>query len=105
MAIKTYKLKSNQEPSEEQIRRMEAGSKETEDNPVYDPENPPLTETELAKMAEIIQERRQTKKILSLRVKPSTIATAKKLGKGYTGLLSRLLDEAIKDPELVKKCL
>ena len=30
---------------------------------------------------------------------------AKQYGKGYTGLLSRLLDAAIDDEELVRKCI
>lgn len=30
---------------------------------------------------------------------------AKQYGKGYTGFLSRLLDEAIKNEEMVRKCI
>lgn len=52
-----------------------------------------------------MKERRARKSILALRVSPKTLETAKKFGRGYTGVLSRLLDEAIQDPELVKKCL
>lgn len=30
---------------------------------------------------------------------------AKKLGRGYNGILSRLLDMALSNPDMVKKCL
>ena len=40
-----------------------------------------------------------------LRLSPATIEKAKLLGKEYTGILERLLDLAVNDPETVKKCL
>lgn len=47
----------------------------------------------------------RTKPTISLRISPSTLQKAKKYGKGYTSLLSRLLDAAIDNEELVRKCI
>jgi hypothetical protein len=40
-----------------------------------------------------------------MRVSSETLDKAKKLGKDYTDVLGRLLDLAINDPEMVKRCL
>ena len=48
---------------------------------------------------------KQPKQTVSLRLSPSTLDMAKRYGQGYTTFLSRLLDEAIKDESLVRRCL
>ena len=60
-----------------------------------------------AEMAEIARNRRKNnvKVVVALRVTPATLDKAKATGKGYTGFLSRLLDNAINDPQLVSKSL
>ncbi|MEE3420625.1 MAG: hypothetical protein VZR02_05930 [Lachnospiraceae bacterium] len=60
-----------------------------------------------AQFAQLSREKKEErrKQVLTLRVSPQTMAKAKALGKGYTGVCSRLLDMAIDDPEMVKKCL
>ena len=45
------------------------------------------------------------KQTVSLRLSPDTMNKAKALGRGYTSVLSRLLDLAINDTEMLKKCL
>ena len=45
------------------------------------------------------------KEVISIRVLPSTIKKAKALGPGYTNILAKLIDLALDDPELIKKCL
>ena len=45
------------------------------------------------------------KQVLTVRVSPQTMNKAKALGKVYTGILSRLLELALEDPEMVRKCL
>ena len=52
-----------------------------------------------------INHQNRTKPTISLRISPATLKKAKEYGKGYTGLLSRLLDVAINDEELVRKCI
>ena len=59
---------------------------------------------EFAALAEQKREERK-KQVLTLRVSPLTMNKAKALGKGYTGILSRLLELALEDPEMVRKCL
>ncbi len=59
---------------------------------------------ECAALAEQKREERK-KQVLTLRVSPQTMNKAKALGKGYTGILSRLLELALEDPEMVRKCL
>lgn len=59
---------------------------------------------ELAKLAEQKREERR-KQVLTLRVSAETMNKARALGKGYTGILSRLLEAALDDPDMIEKCL
>ena len=52
-----------------------------------------------------INHENRTKPTISLRISPATLKKAKQYGKGYTGLLSKLLDEAIDDEGLVRNCI
>lgn len=72
-----------------------------------DGEAPAFTMKEYTEMAEYARRRRaeKVKPVLSLRISQDTLAIAKATGKGYTGFLSRLLDNAIKDPQLVARSL
>ena len=66
-----------------------------------------LTMEQYAEMAEIARKRRseKVKPVIALRISPDTLEKAKATGKGYTGFLSRLLDNAINDPQLVAKSM
>ena len=68
---------------------------------------PELSLEQYAEMAEIARKRRSknVKPVISLRISPDTLEKAKATGKGYTGFLSRLLDNAINDPGIVSKSL
>lgn len=104
MAIERMIVKIGQEPTEEQKKRIN----EAAQSPiVYDDDCPELTEEQYMLFAEQARAQRAEKKkqVVSLRLSPATIKRAKLLGKGYTGILSRLLDLAINNPEMVKKCL
>ncbi len=93
-----------QQPTEEQIREIEAAMTK----PVTpDEDAPELTLDQYAEMAAIARNRRNrmVKPVVALRVSVSTLEKAKATGKGYTGFLSRLLDNAINDPELVAKSM
>lgn len=74
---------------------------------VYDEDSPELTDEDYARMAEAarVQRTGDQRVPVSLRIKRRTLAKAKATGKGYTGFLSRLIDNAIEDEELVKKSL
>lgn len=97
-------IHAGQQPTEAQIREIElAASKPV----VPDDDAPELTLEQYAEMAAIAKKRRsqQVKPVISLRISPETLDKAKATGKGYTGFLSRLLDNAINDPQLVSKSL
>ena len=93
-----------QQPTEAQIREIEAASM----LPVVpDEDAPELTMEQYAEMAAIARARKagKVKPVIALRIDPVTLEKAKATGKGYTGFLSRLLDNAINDPQLVAKSL
>ena len=93
-----------QQPTEEQILEIEAASLR---EPVPDDDAPELTAEQYAEMAAIARARRSQniKPVVAIRITPATLEKAKATGKGYTGFLSRLLDNAINDPQLVAKSL
>ena len=68
---------------------------------------PKLTDEQLAEFALIAKQQRaeRKKKVIALRVNNTTLEKAKKLGKGYTAILSRMIDLCIDDKELLQKCL
>ena len=89
------------ELTEEELLELEAA----EDKPViYDEDCPEMTEEMLSQFKRMNKEER-LKQTISLRLSPNTLNKAKSLGKGYTSVLSRLLDLAINDEEMLKKCL
>ena len=87
--------------TEEELRDLEAAEKMT---PVFDDDSPAMMREQLMQFKHINHQNR-TKPTISLRISPATLKKAKQYGKGYTGLLSRLLDAAIDDEELVRKCI
>lgn len=91
-------------PSSEEVEIMEAAEKLPI---IYDNDSPEMTPEMLAEFKSLYKDfiPERNKKTVSLRLSPSTFAKAKALGKGYTSVLSRLLDLALNDPEMVKKCL
>ena len=97
-------IRAGQQPTEAQIREIERAAA----LPVVpDEDAPELTLEQYAEMAELARNRRsqRVKPVVALRVSPETLEKAKATGKGYTGFLSRLLDNAINDPQLVRKSL
>ena len=74
---------------------------------VTDEDAPELSAEQLKRMAQAARLKRaaRNKPVVSIRISPETLEKAKATGKGYTGFLSRLLDNAINDPELVSRSL
>ena len=91
----------NTELTEDELRELDAAEKK---EPVFDDDSPLMMKEQLMQFKRINQENR-TKPTISLRISPATLKKAKQYGKGYTGLLSRLLDAAIDNEELVRKCI
>ena len=91
----------NTELTEEELQELEAAERMP---PVFDEESPAMTTEQLLQFKRINRENR-TKQTISLRISPDTLKKAKQYGKGYTSFLSRLLDIAINDEDLVRRCI
>lgn len=94
----------NQKISRAQAKRIEKAAKLPV---VFDEDSPEYTYEELIKMRDAAVRKRaeQKKEVVAIRLSPSTLKKAKAVGKGYTGFLSRLIDNAINDKELVSRSL
>ena len=104
MAIVRKMIYENEPLTLDQIQQIEKADK----LPItfYD-DCPELTEAQLAEIAAMAAKQRveRRKPLLTIRVSPDTLKKAKALGKGYTSIMGRLLDMAINNPEMLKKCL
>lgn len=72
-----------------------------------DAEYPEFSAEELKQFKRITDSRRNSrnKQVVALRLSPHAMAKAKSLGKGYTSVLSRILENALNDPEIIKQNL
>lgn len=99
----------NLNPDDKLTEEQLAMLKELENTPVVPDEDcPELTSEQLAKLAKEAQERRRSlsnKQTVTLRISPQALASAKSLGKGYTAVLSRILENALKDADTIRKYL
>ncbi len=86
--------------SDESLARLAA----LRDRPVDTSDIPELSPPELREMARQLREKRK-KVMFSLRLESATVDWWKSLGNGYTGVMSRLLDEARKHPDWIELCL
>lgn len=89
------------ELTEEELLDLETAAK----SPIMHDENSPEMTEEMLMQFKRMNKEERIKQTVSLRLSPSTLKKAKSLGKGYTSVLSRLLDLAINDEEMLKKCL
>ncbi len=110
MAIKRVRIKVGQKPTAEQwarIRELEAPYADLSDDIVYDDESPYYTYEQLLAMKEAADRRREERRRqpVSIRLLPETIKKAKALGRGYTGILARIIETALDDPEFISRCL
>ncbi len=72
--------------------------------PCPDEDSPEMTAAQLQQFRRMYAEDR-TRRTVSIRLSRSTYEKAKQYGKGYTAFLSRLLDAAINDESLVRRCV
>ena len=104
MAMKYFSLSEGQELTEEQIQMLrEAAGKPI----VYDDDCPELTDEQIAEFRRVYEQKQATrrKQNVTLRLTPETIRKAKALGKGYTAILSRIIEGALNDPAILQKYL
>ena len=79
-----------------------------ESKPIYPDEDcPELTMDQLAQFQRISAANREErcKQTVTLRLSPQTLRRAKSLGKGYTSVLSRILESALENPDIVRHYL
>lgn len=98
---KTIDLSKPIELTPEQEKMLEALKDRI---PEPDEDCPELTDEQLEQMRKILEERRasRTKEVVTIRLKPQTIKKAKSLGKGYTTLMSDILETVFSNDELLK---
>lgn len=74
---------------------------------VYDDDCPELSDDQLAELKAVVDKRKEDrrKQTITIRLSPQTIKKAKSLGKGYTSILSRVLEMALNDADFLKQCL
>ena len=76
-----------------------------ESRPISPDENcPELTMDQLAQFRRISAANREErcKQTVTLRLSPQALRRAKSLGKGYTSVLSRILESALENPDIVR---
>lgn len=76
-----------------------------ESKPITSDEDcPELTMEQLAQFRRISAANREErcKQTVTLRLSPQALRRAKSLGKGYTSVLSRILESALENPDIVK---
>jgi uncharacterized protein (DUF4415 family) len=91
-------------PSQEQIEMLTNAAK----LPIHaEAEYPEFSEIELMQFKKISSERKaaRQKQTVTLRLSPKAIEKAKSLGKGYTSVLSRILEKALDNPDTIKNNL
>jgi len=82
--------------------------KDLETRPIqFDEDCPELTDEQLKSMYRVKDQNRQerNKQTVTIRLSPQALRKAKSLGKGYTSVLSRILEKALNDNEMIKTCL
>lgn len=73
-----------------------------------DSDCPELTDEQLIRFAEAAREKRQktqNKQTVAIRLSPQALEKAQSLGKGYTSVLSRILEAALADNETLRHYL
>lgn len=97
-------IKPGQKLTAKQIKEVEEASR----HPIiFDEDSPEFTYEEMLDMIEKTKKRREEsrKQVVTLRLSTPTINKAKAVGKGYTGFLSRLIENAINDKDIVSRSL
>lgn len=97
-------IKIGEVPSRKQIEEIEAAEK----MPImYDEDSPEFTYEEILEMVKATEEKRngRKKEAVTIRVSADTLKKAKATGKGYTSFLSRLLENAINNKDMVARSL
>ncbi len=104
MAVKKYVLNPDQNLTNDQIMMIKKAAK----HPVIaDEDNPELTDEQLMLMRRVHESKSadRRRQNVTLRLTPQAIRKAKALGKGYSGILSRIVESVLNDPSALSKYL
>lgn len=98
------KIDVTRKPTEQQIEMLNLAAKMPLPD---DSEYPEFSEAELLKFRKISENRKaeRTKQTVALRLSPAALQKARSLGKGYTSVLSRILESALENPEVIQQFL
>ena len=104
MAVKKYILNPGQQLTDEQIQMIKEAAKRPV---VTDDDNSELTEEQLASLRRVHESRSadRRRQNVTLRLTPQAIRKAKALGKGYSGILSRIVEDILNDSSALSKYL
>ena len=97
-------VRVGQKPPKEVIQRVRKGVREARKAPpVYDPDCPPSSPEALKEFAQLAAERnrRKKKQTVTIRVSPEVLESYKTMGNGYTGIMSDVLQYAVKNPSVL----
>ncbi|MBR4529631.1 MAG: BrnA antitoxin family protein [Lachnospiraceae bacterium] len=104
MATKKVTISKNQKLTGEQTEMLKAAATA----PIEpDEELPVQTDEQLAQFRRLSEIKRaeRRKQNVTLRLSASALKKARAWGKGYTSILSRILENALNDPEMIKRNL
>lgn len=99
-----YDLNPDTKLTEEQKKML----MDAEKRPIeFTEDSPELTDEELAQFYRVSEKRKEErrKQTVTLRLSSQALNTAKSLGKGYTSVLSRILESALRDKDVIQKYL
>ncbi len=100
----TYELNPDTKLTDDQKKMlMDAGKRPIE----FTEDSPELTDEELAQFYRVSEKRKEErrKQTVTLRLSAQALDTAKSLGKGYTSVLSRILESALRDKDVIQRYL
>ena len=104
MGTKTFTLQPNQKPTKKQLDMVQKAATMPI---IYDEDSPKLTEEQLSKFHRVLEKERieredNRKQNITLRLSPKAVKKAKSLGKGYTTILSKIIENALDNPKLAE---
>ena len=105
MTTKKYTLDVQaQKLTEKQVEMIKEAAKRPA---VTEEDNPELTDEQLELFRRVHEDRQadRRRQNVTLRLTPQAIKKAKALGKGYTGILSRIVESTLNDPVALSKYL
>jgi len=100
MGIIRSTVKVGEKPPKEVIKRLKAAARK----PIRYTENcPPSSPEALKEFAQLAAERnrRKKKQTITIRIAPDVLESYKTMGSGYTGIMSDVLQYAVKNPSVI----